>query len=134
MKTARFSKTLLLFLAIITVALLFSSKSAFAALSSCSASVDTSEMDINSSGDVIFEITNNDDGSNHDSGGQNDGRMRWVQITVPTSDFSINDNGNSVSSKTYAGGYEYGTTGYIDERVTINAGPNPVPPTDWIMK
>jgi len=136
MKAARFSKALLLFLATIAVVFLFSPKTAFAALSACSASITNSDprMNLNSSTDVIFEITNNDDGSNHDDGDtQNDGRMRWMQITVPNSGFSISDNGNNINSETY-NGFEIGTTGLIDERITVNAGANKEPMQDWVIQ
>jgi hypothetical protein len=121
MKTsARFSQALL-FLAIILVALLFSPKNAFASLSACSATVDTPRMNINSSTDVIFEVTNNDN---------NDGRMLWISVTVPNSSFSIQDYG---STETFSG-FNAGPGSPLDERITINAGSNPESKQDWVIQ
>jgi hypothetical protein len=119
-KAARFLKPLLLPI-IIAVVLLFLPNNAFASLSNCSVTVDTPIVDINSTTDVVFEITNTDN---------NNGRMVWVNIAVPTSDFTIQDNGSSKSFN----GFDAGVNNYVDERVTILAGANAVSSQNWTIQ
>lgn len=122
--SARFVKPLL-FLAIITIALFFSPKNAFAKLSNCTVTLDTPIVDINSTTSVIFETTNTDN---------NYGRMLWVSITapitVPPSDFTIENQGSSQSFS----GFDAGVNSPLDEKITVVAGANTVHSSDWLVQ
>lgn len=117
---ARFSQFILISALIFLAILIFPQKS-LATLSACSATIDTHMMDINSNSDVILEVTNNDD---------NWGRMLWMSITSPTSNLTIEGHG---SSESYSG-FDSGVGSPLDERITVDAGPNAESSKDWIVQ
>jgi hypothetical protein len=119
-ESARFSR-FFLFLAIILVAGFISPKHVFATLSACAANIDTQQMDINSNPSVVFDVTNED---------QAGGTMYWIKITVPSSNFTIENYGDS---ETFTGfGGSVGTA--INLGATIDAGGTADSSRDWLVQ
>lgn len=70
-----------LFTSSYVVAATFSAQKAHATLSDCSVTINTHSIDLDSTVDLSFQISNQDVESN---------QMQWVRIVAPSSNFLIN--------------------------------------------
>lgn len=113
-------KKLALFLILIGILTVVGKPSyAFADLSSCTADIDTPSLNINDTGvSVTFSVTNQDDA---------DGRMHWVKVSTPTSDFTIENYGNN---ETFTG-FDAGVNSPANIGVIVDVGGTPVSTSNW---
>lgn len=110
-----------LFTSTYVVGATLSAQKAHASLSDCSATINTHSIDIDSTVDLSFQITNQDVESN---------QMQWVRIVSPSSNFLINaGDGSAVEFS----GFGIGAGSYVDENISVTAGNSVASSEDWIV-
>ncbi len=110
-----------LFTSSYVVAATFSAQKAHATLSDCSVTINTHSIDLDSTVDLSFQISNQDVESN---------QMQWVRIVAPSSNFLINaGDGSAVEFS----GFGIGSGSYVDENISVTAGSVAAPSEDWIV-